>query len=426
MTDTLAFRKSVVRFLGTDRLEGLQAPETDWIRNMRWLDRSGLALPLAARFEALQPGSAIPSSVRGALRSRLADNQKRMEQMLQYFQEVVQALDASQVQHCCVKGFSLVPDCFDSIRERHQIDLDLLIVPQDTGRSQVALERLGYRVQRADDSGEVRLIRPWKRHLGVHAYLYVLPEPPPIELHTQVWERDADDIALPSFSGFLDASETHEICGVEFRRLQPAHHFVYLLLHIFRHLLGSWTRLLSFYEVATFIRAHRSEKDIWVKAAQMIEANKVLASACALVLELVDSTFPVDMPVPLHQIVRRNLSAESELWIERYAPVWLLSDPPGNKLALLVQQQFWTDRRAWRQYLLRRLLPVRKPHKLSEIAAQSTRNSVAYRLEDTWYRATRLWYHLRSDCEYLGARFRWMRMRQRALNLSREFQLGSK
>lgn len=401
------FRKNIVRFLCTDRLEFLDARETEWKRNLRWLDRSGLALPLAARFEALRPGTRVPSAVRAALRSRLGDNQRRMDRMLEFFQETIRALDNSRVRYCCVKGFSLIPDCFDSVRERHQIDLDLLIAPWDVRRAKGALEELGYRVQSGDDSGEVRLVRPWKKHLGVHAYLYQLPEPPPIELHTQPWEQCADEIELPSLSGFLNATETHEICGVEFARLRPAYHFVYLLLHIFRHLLGSWTRLLSLYEAATFIRKRSNEDCIWAEAAQIIEKDRVLASACALVLGLVDCTFPTDIPAPLRQISRRSLSAESALWIERYSTAWLLADPPGGKLSLLVQEQFWADRRRWWRYLRRRLLPTCKPHSLSDEAMKSTKSGLAYRTEEALYKASRAWYHVRSDLEYLGARLRW-------------------
>ena len=86
--------------------------------------------------------------------------------------------------------------------------------------------------------------------------------------------QGVDEIEFPSLSGFHDAAEIHEICGVEFTRLRPAYHFVYLLLHIFRHLLGSWTRLLSLYEVATFIRKRKSEEDVWADAAQIIEKDK--------------------------------------------------------------------------------------------------------------------------------------------------------
>jgi Uncharacterised nucleotidyltransferase len=407
MKNAPVLRKNIVRFLCTDRLEFLDARETEWMKNLRWLDRSGLALPLAARFEALRPGARVPLAVRAALRSRLRDNQTRMERMLEFFRETVRALDGSHVRYCCVKGFSLVPDCFDSIRERHQIDLDLLIAPQDLRRAQNALEQLGYQVQRAEDSGEVRLVRPWKKHLGVHAYLYQTPEPPAIELHTQVWEQDIDEIEFPSLSGFLDAAEVHEICDVDFTRLRPAYHFVYLLLHIFRHLLGSWTRLLSLYEVATFIRTRSGEDDVWAEAAQIIDRDKVLASACALVLALVDCTFPTDMPPPLGRIGVRSLSAESALWIERHATAWLLADPPGGKLSLLVQRQFWADRGLWRRYLRRRLLPFRKPHPLSDEAMKSTRSGLTYRAEESWYKASRAWYHVRSDFEYLTAWLRW-------------------
>src|ERR1700739_2055558 len=112
MTDALSLRKNVVRFLCTDRLEVLDAAEAEWMRNLPWLDRSGLALPLAARFEALQPGAQVPSALRAALRMRLGDNQRRMGRMLKYFEEAVQVLDNVRVRYRCVKGFSLVPDCF--------------------------------------------------------------------------------------------------------------------------------------------------------------------------------------------------------------------------------------------------------------------------------------------------------------------------
>jgi len=424
MTDALVLRRKIVQFLCTDRLEYLNASETEWMRNLPWLDRSGLALPLAARFEALRPGARVPSAVRSALRSRLADNQRRMERMLEYFQEAVRVLEGSQVRYCCVKGFSLIPDCFDTIRERHQIDLDLLIAPQDLNRAQGALERLGYRVQCADESGEVRLVRAWKKHLGVHAYLYQPPEPPPIELHTKVWESEADEMEFPLVSGFSDAAEDHEVCGVAFCRLRPAHHFVYLLLHIFRHLLGSWTRLLSLYEIATFIRAHSSKDDVWAEAIQIIESDKVLASACALVLSLVDATFPSDMPSHLRQICARSLSPESAIWIEHYSTAWLLADPPGSKVSLLVQRQFWPDRQAWRVYLTRRLLPFRKPHQLSDELVESTKRGLAYRVEEAGYKVSRAWYHVRSDFEFLRAWLRWTQEAQTRTGPARQVVNG--
>src|SRR5271170_7828506 len=413
MADPFLLRKMVVRFLRTDRLALLEeAKEKDWSNNLQWLDRSGLALPLAARFEALRPGVAVPGGVRAALQLRLRDNQKRMERMLGFFEDATRALAASGVRYCCVKGFSLIPDCFDGIRERHQVDLDFLVAPQDSRRAQSAIEALGYRLQRADGSGEMRFIKSWKKHLGANAYLYQLPEPPPIELHTRVWEPETEAIDFPALSGFLDAHEVHEISGVQFPRLRPAHQFVYLVLHIFRHLLGSWIRLLSLYEIATFIFARSEEGELWAEVGRTIGKDMRLASACALVLGLVDHAFSIALPQPLREVYLRSLSAESALWMELYSMPWLFADPPGSKLALLVQEQFCSDRHVWQRYLLRRLLPLQRPHALSDEAAESAKTTLAYRAADTWYKTSRFCYHLRSDYEYLMARPRWERLRQ--------------
>ncbi|HZD47724.1 MAG TPA: nucleotidyltransferase family protein, partial [Silvibacterium sp.] len=348
MTEVVRLRQMILRFLATDSLELLAGAEEDvWRRTLRWLDRSGLALPLAARLEALPPSACVPAGVRTALKSRLLDNQKRMERMLEFFRETTRALSVAGARYCCVKGFSMVPDCFDGIRERHQVDLDFLVAPEDLKPAQQAIESLGYGVQYASSSGEVRLIKPWRKHIGVNGYLYQLPEAPPVELHTRVWECDYDEIEFPSLVMF-DDTEVHEVCGVEFPRLRPAQQFVYLLLHIFRHLLGSWTRLLSLYEVATLIRGRSSDDELWAEVGQLIGKDRRLNSACALVLGLVDCAFPQDLPETLREIYAGNLSSDSALWIDRWATAWLLAYPPGNKLNLLVQQQFFPDSDLWR------------------------------------------------------------------------------
>ncbi|HEX3470707.1 MAG TPA: nucleotidyltransferase family protein [Silvibacterium sp.] len=413
MSDSLSLKQMIVRFLGGDRPYLLeQRDEEEWRTNLRWLDRSGLALPLAARLEVLGPNVAVPDRIRDELRTRLEDNEKRMASMLRFFEEANTALAASGVQYCCVKGFSLIPDCFAGIRERHQVDLDFLIAPRDSSKAQYAIEALGYRAQRISNSGELRFTKGWKKHLGVNAYLYQLPEPPPIELHTCVWEPEAEEIEFPSLSGFFDATETHKLSGVQFPRLQQAYQFVYLVLHIFRHLFGSWIRLISLYEVSILIRSRCADDHLWNNVRQIVSKEESLASAFALILGLVDFAFTTGLPYPLRELYTHNLSTESALWIERYSRDWLFSAPPGNKLALLVQKQFCLDRYAWRRYLRRRLLPVRKPHELSDETMTSGRATLAYRAEDTWYKISRAWYHMRSDCEYLVARLKWERLTQ--------------
>lgn len=412
MNELLTLRQKILRFLVSDSLElFLGIDEDTWRRNFRWLDRSGLALSLAARFEARRPGSVVPVNVSAALQSRLRDNHMRMERMLEFMQETTRLLNAAGVRYSCVKGFSLIPDCFDGIRERHQVDLDFLVAPQDLQLARSGVEALGYQVQQVSSSGEMRLIKPWKKHMGIHGYMYQLPEAPPIELHTRFWEVNHDEIDFASLANYAYSSELHEVCGIEFPRLRSADHFLYLLLHIFRHLLASWTRLLSLYEVATFMRTRRDHEEVWAEVARLIGTDKRLSSVCALILGLVDVAFPQELPAALRRIYKGHLSLDSARWLDRCATAWLLADPPGNKLNLLVQKQFWTDGDVWRRYLCRRLLPIQMPHKLSDEVSRPTRRALAYRAEELRYQTSRAWYHVKSDFTYLLALVGWTRRR---------------
>ncbi len=406
MTASTKFRSRITAFLTTGDQDLLAfTSESEWRRNLYWLDRSGLALPLAV---AVQP-STIPPAINDALQMRIHDNAARMEMMLQFFDEVNNALASTGVTYACVKGFSLIPDCFTNLSERHQLDLDFLLLPQDAERGVAAIEAIGYRRMYAAASGEVRLTKPWKKLLGVKAYMYDQPEPTPVELHTHVWERETIiDIGIPDT--FLETLEMREVRGVQFPCLNVPHHFIYLLLHMFRHLIGSWGRLLSFYEVALLLRRRENDIGLWTSISELIEEDARLASVCALVLGMVNVVFPAELPAPLRRLYARHLSAESALWLQEYASKWLYCDPHGTKIGLLVQKQFCTDDHVWKQYLRQRLMPMHRLNSLDEDSRDQPGKSLAYRLEEAQYRAGRIFYHFSHSVEYLAARVRWERL----------------
>jgi hypothetical protein len=412
MSKSISFRSAVVAALAASRLAPCEDIDGSvWDENLRWLDRSGLALPLASLLHAQTAGTenyrGIPLPVQQALRQRLTDNAERMRVMLGQFGEACSALAASGTRYGCVKGFSLFPECFADIRERHQVDIDFLIDPRDAKKAQRAIESLGYRTQYSSDSGEMRFTQPWNRHMGVNAYLYQIPGPPAIEVHTRAWESEDGIVDFPSLPGFLDAVEPHQVDGVEFSRLLPAYQFVYLLLHIFRHLLGSWSRLLSLYEVFLFIKSRRQDSAFWAQVSGILSADRNLAAAAALVLALVERFFPTELSPSVIQLGSATLSPQSQVWVENYAQEWLFADPPGTKLSLLLQRQFFPDRQTWRRYLLRRLIPARKAHALSDEAGTKMKRSFSYSAENLGYQVSRIWYHVASDFRYLTARLQW-------------------
>ncbi len=412
MSGISPFRKAVVRFLATNQLPFLEDwKESEWTRHFYWLDRTGLALPIAERLlRCADAVPRIPESVFHALERRLHDNQRRMSDMLTLQESIQSLLSARAVRFCCLKGFSLVPDYYSGMRERHQVDFDLLVDPCAVDRAAEALESLGYKSARAGDSGETRLVRPWKRHLTAKSWQYQVSEGPAIELHTHIWEPQSELADFSLRGGWMDHIDMRSVEGINIPCLSPAWQFLHLVLHIFRHLLDSWVRILSVFEIATILRKEESNDELWQEVRWFVELDARLASACALVLSIVSAEFSVPLPSTFTALCQNSLSKESALWVQHFREEWLYANPPGTKLALLVQRQFCRDHAAWKSYSLRRLFPFRAPHSLSVEAAKRSRLSARYAIDTMGYQMTRLSYHLISDVKYLISVARWKRL----------------
>lgn len=427
MTKISPFRKAIVAFLATHDSSAIDSFSVgDWARQFHWLDRSGLALPLAARLFESDALSQLPASVFRALNIRLRDNEARMKSMLEQFGEIQNELATSRIEFCCLKGFSLIPEICGFIRERHQVDFDLLIDPCDTRRAVDAVKPLGYTQARDTGSGEIRLIRVWKKHLTADSWLYDMSEGPALEFHTRLWEPETNlvDFAIPN--GCMNRIEMRTIAGIAVPRLSPAWQFVSLVLHIFRHLVDSWVRLLSLYEVSVFLHLHQCEHDLWKEVGEILASDTRLSSACALVVELVKREFRIKLPQSLDEFCRLYLTAESAFWCEEFSQSWLYADPPGTKLSLLMQKQFSESEDAWRAYLLQRLFPRKTPPSLSDDVSTEVRQDTSYRFDEAVYRIQRFGYHLACNWQYLCAAARWKRfMRLRSdLSLSDDGRTG--
>lgn len=412
MSGIAPFRKAVVRSLTANQFSLLDDwKESEWGRQFYWLDRSGLALPVASQL--LKKSSSdprVPEPTLRALERRLQDNDRRMSAMLSLQESIQSRLTGAGVQFCCVKGFSLIPDCYGSIRERHQVDFDLLLDPRGVDRAVEALQPLGYRPAQANHSGETRLVRPWKRHLTAASWQYQVSEGPAVELHTHLWEPQNEFVDFSLRGGWMEEIQIRTVNGIDIPCLPPAWQFLHLLLHVFKHLLDSWVRLLSIFEIAVILKNELSNEELWQEVTRLVEQDARLASACALVLSIVSAEFQAPLPTPLVALCQNHLSKESALWVEHFREEWLYADPPGTKLALLVQRQFWRDRAAWRSYSLRRMFPFRAPHSLSEESSGTGRLKIRYAVDAINYQIGRFGYHLIADWKYLLSVARWKRL----------------
>jgi len=214
----------------------------EWERHIGVLDRTGLTLPFYARMLEAGDCGRFPLQTIAAFEQRRSDNQERMQCMLKTFGEAVLVLQKAGVQFVCVKGFSLFPEFLEEPWQRHQIDFDLLIAPGDGLRAQLALEELGYKLTAVAGDDERRLRIPVKQALLHNAYLYCRQEGGAIELHSRFWEAGAEEFPLTCPEDAFERAEMHTLDSVSFLRLSQPHAFLYQLLHVFRHFLGSWAR----------------------------------------------------------------------------------------------------------------------------------------------------------------------------------------
>lgn len=405
-----AFRRSIAAILGfgssNDKQRAFsQIRSHEWQRELGWLDRSGLALPFIAATKEQNLVALLPQRVLGELERRHRDNRRRMTDMFRRFSTIVERFNTEGISYACVKGFSLFPEYCPAFELRHQSDFDFLVSAEDMDAAERILRDIGYRLIVRDASGERRLATPGSIIAGRNAYLYDLQSSSAAELHLHFWEPEANGIQISCPGNALASLEMHSINGVVFPRLQPAYQLTYQLVHLFRHLSGTWARLLWLYEIALFVHSHGSDVKLWREAKSLWHEDARLEQVCLLGLRLASKVFSVSLPDELMEGGKDW--AECLLWTSRFSEISLYSDLPGNKASLLFLRPFFDDAAQYRSYRRRRLYPIGSRHALDERLSSSKQSSWRYRLRNGWYQISRLIYHLSSGLDYAELQLRW-------------------
>jgi hypothetical protein len=378
-----------------------------WARHIGVLDRAGLSLPLYARLLESGEHTRLPAETLAAFENRKRDNSVRMLGMLQTFGQAISALQQSGVPHVCVKGFSLFPDFHEDPWQRHQTDFDLLVPPADALRAQTTLEGLGYKLTKVAGDGERRLRIPATEYFDRNTYLYRPQKSAAIELHPHFWESGAEELPLRCPEDAFEQAEMRTLGSVSFLALSRPHAFLYQTLHIFRHFLGSWARLLWLYEIAAYLHRFQDDDALWQQVQALASSDARMSEAVALVLLAAQDLFACPIPQALKAVHALPANSPVRLWINHYARRWLLADMPGNKLNLLLQRHFFSDGPTWRRYLANRLVPLGKHPSLSEGIDRSIAKSFAFRAANLRYQSSRYWHHLHTGVGYATASIVW-------------------
>jgi hypothetical protein len=373
----------------------------DWKRNSYWLDASGLALYFLDRLKTLQVEQVLPPSILAGLEERLADNGQRSKDLFEEFLRINQAFHAAGLRYVNLKGFSLIPDYCREPSLRCQFDLDFLASAGDANRCRGILETLGYAV--AGRGENVLEFKSGAASLPAIGELYKPRKQRSVEVHFL-----ASPAGALGLSGDpLERAQEHAVHGTTFPALSDIDSFLSQANHLFRHLQSEWTRISWLLEFKTFIAFRRDQSGFWAEVGNRAAGVTDGPLAVAVSTWLATEAFGQFAPASLTQWSVDAIPAKLRQWMECYGRKILLSDFPGSKLYLLLEEQL-RDRGAASQLNWKKVFPLHRP---PQITFSSGRGSgVRGIVAQTRYMFFRLRFHLREGIRLLLEAWRWKRI----------------
>ena len=398
------FAKAVIAtFRNTDvaehKLRLQQFSARQWSSNLRWLDASGLALYFLQRIKRLGIEDAIPETMLHNLNERCSQNARRTDDLFHQLLRVNSALQKAGIECANLKGFTLVPDYCPDASLRLQVDCDVLIDRGDEPGCREALSRLGYFVVAASD----RVIE-FKTDVGSTPNLRDLYKAKPqrgVEVHLCDNRGDGDKRSLLSGIRHL------ELRGHQLPALSREDMFVLQASHVLQHLRSEWTRVSWLLEFHHFLTEHRNDEPFWRAIRERVGSNDRAALAIGVAMHVAQRIFGCAGINHLASYFVHRVPSPASLWIDCYGERAVLTEFPGNKLYLLLEQALASQ--ATETKLFRRLVPLRAPAPVvtAPPAGLSLRlRGLAFRCR---YFLFRLRFHIIATTQYLAEARRWRR-----------------
>ena len=391
----------------------------DWEHTFSWLHGSGLTFHL---FRQIENDKSVPAGIRSRLKSDLASNTLRMNDMFGEFKSINQLFESAGLTFAVQKGFSLVPEYCTLMELRHQTDFDYLISPQSLNEARDILRSRGYTGESHYDQ-EFVLRTPFTREPNSHDFFGLQPSRC-VELHLALWEEKMCQVSLPAPEDALEHIQMRTLHEHVFPALSTEDIFLCQTTHVLRHIFAFWGRLSWLLEIATFIRTRERFEDnaFWDRVRQRTRQNKHMAEALGVVLCLAELLFDLQVPRALAAWTTDTLSQPARLWVKRYGWEFSLAPAPGSKLSLLLQEYFMADSSIWRQQRSSRLFPMHRPLAFASEPPSAKRPTPQRKWRQRGLHVLhRSRFHLRSFLRYVFELPRWRqalrreRLRQQTL-----------
>lgn len=333
--------------------------EREWRRNLMWLDASGLALYLISELEQLNRVDLLPPFLVARLQQNLADNRKRTAWLFEEVELLNREYHRAGVRFANLKGFALGPESVPDAALRNQLDLDFAVAAEDAPRAAEVLAKHGYELHAiAKNAWE------FKACTTSMATIQDLYKPRPqrnVELHLASMLKPIGEEAN-LLAAQLQRAEMRPMRGRLLSGLGAADVFLNQCTHLFGHFCSEFTRSSWGLELARHIRARHDDGAFWVRVVELAEGSRESVRAIAVSLIAVEDLYFVSAPAIFRSWAMREISPAMMLWAHRYGRSALLSDYPGTKFHLLLQELLppVADEQGVTQ-TKRRLIPLKLP-----------------------------------------------------------------
>lgn len=380
----------------------------NWARTEYWLDSSGLALYFLDIVQTRRLRGTIDSRILEKLQRKLGDNKLRLGTMFREWIDINRSFQSAGIAYANLKGFTLFPHSCPDISLRHVSDFDFLVDPSDINRARALLEERGYRL-----TGETARSLEFKTEGRIRTSLegqYEVDNRRSAELH--ITGENMPSVEASKRDVRLNRLSTWDFPTGRFPSLEPADQLIGQALHLLGHLRQEYTRASWLLEYRYHVETRRRDTAFWGAVQTRSEAQPENAIALGLSTVLATELFGHFAPPELRVWTVDALPPKVLLWANLYGRRAVLSDVPGTKLYLLLDDALklvQSGRTA--AGTLRQLMPLRRPDRLVPIAPRtSVRGRLRRELIELQFLFFRLRFHLKEGIRYLVEWNRWKRI----------------
>lgn len=380
----------------------------DWTRTEYWLDTSGLALYFLDIVQTRRLSGAIDARLLEKLQRKLVENKMRLGAMFREWIDINRSFQKAGITYANLKGFTLFPHSCPDISLRHISDFDFLVDPSEANEARALLEERGYRL-----TGETARSLEFKTEGRVRTSLegqYEADNRRSAELHIGVESLTSQDASKRDDR--LNRLSTWDCKAGRFPALEPADQLISQALHLLGHLRHEHTRVSWLLEYRHHIRTRRRDPSLWSAVQTRSEGQPEIAIALGLSTILTTELFGHFAPPELQLWTVDALPFKVQLWANLYGRRAMLSDVPGTKLYLLLEDALnVVQPRRTAASTMRRLMPLRRPGRMVSIAPHaSVRERLRRELIEMQFLFYRLRFHLKEGLRYFVEVHRWKRI----------------